>query len=82
MNKEKVFSLIRELLAPVALILLGAMLLFNPDSASALISKALGWFVIVSAGLVFNNKCLDLISFNDRTADRAAVQYFNAVVNK
>lgn len=49
MNKEKVFSLIRELLAPVALILLGAMLLFNPDSASALISKALGWFVIAFA---------------------------------
>ena len=39
MTKEKIFSLIRELFAPVALILLGALLLFNPDSASALISK-------------------------------------------
>ena len=49
MNKEKVFSLIRELFAPVALILLGALLLFNPDSASALISKLLGWGMIAFA---------------------------------
>ena len=49
MNKEKVFSLIRELFAPVALILLGALLLFNPDSASALISKLLGWIIVICA---------------------------------
>ena len=49
MNKEKVFSLIRELFAPVALILLGALLLFNPDSASALISKLLGWAIVLCA---------------------------------
>ncbi len=49
MNKEKIFSLIRELFAPVALILLGALLLFNPDSASALISKLLGYSLIAVA---------------------------------
>lgn len=46
MNKETVSALIRELFAPVALILLGALLLFNPDSASALIAKLLGWGLI------------------------------------
>lgn len=49
MNKEKVFSLIGLLWAPVALILLGTMLLFNPDSASVLISKLLGWVLIAIA---------------------------------
>ena len=49
MNKEKIFPLIRELFAPVALILLGALLLFNPDSASALISKLLGWIIVLCA---------------------------------
>ena len=42
MNKDKLFSYVRLLWAPVALIVLGAVLLFNPDSASALISKVLG----------------------------------------
>lgn len=49
MNKDKIFSLIRELFAPVALILLGALLLFNPDSASVLIAKLLGWGMIAFA---------------------------------
>ena len=49
MNKDKLFSYVRELFAPVALILLGGMLLFNPDSASALISKLLGWLLILTA---------------------------------
>ena len=49
MNKEKVFNMIRELFAPVALILLGALLLFDPDSASAFISKVLGWGLIACA---------------------------------
>ncbi len=52
MNKEKIFSLIRELFAPVALILLGALLLFNPDSASALISKLLG-YGLIAVGIGF-----------------------------
>lgn len=49
MKKENLFALVRELLAPAALIVLGAVLLFNPDSASALISKLLGWCVIAFA---------------------------------
>lgn len=49
MNKETVFSLIGRLWAPVALIVLGAVLLFNPDTASALISKVLGYALIAFA---------------------------------
>ena len=50
MNKEKIFSMIRLFLAPVLVILLGLVLIFNPDSASALISKILGW-IIIAAGI-------------------------------
>ena len=46
MNKEKLFNLIGRLWAPVALMVLGLVLLFNPDSASVLISKLLGWVLI------------------------------------
>lgn len=45
MKKEKLFSLVSLLWAPVALMVLGAVLLFNPDSASALVSKLLGWLL-------------------------------------
>ena len=47
MNKNKLFSYVRELWAPVALMVLGAVLLFNPDSASALISRVLGWLLVL-----------------------------------
>lgn len=49
MKKEDVFSLIRLFLAPILVILLGLVLIFNPDSASALISKAVGWIMIAFA---------------------------------
>lgn len=49
MKKDKLFSLIGLLWAPVALIILGAVLIFNPDSASALISRVLGWILIAFA---------------------------------
>lgn len=49
MNKEKVMYLIGRLWAPVALMVLGLVLLFNPDSASALISRLLGWLLIAIA---------------------------------
>lgn len=52
MNKEKVFDLIGRLWAPVALMVLGLVLLFNPDSASALISRLLGW-VLIAFGIGF-----------------------------
>lgn len=42
MKKEEILSLIRLLLAPVLVILLGLVLLVNPDSASILISRVLG----------------------------------------
>lgn len=49
MNKEKIFSLISRLWTPVALTVLGLMLLLNPDSASVLIAKLLGWVLIAFA---------------------------------
>lgn len=52
MNKDKVLNLIGILWAPVGLILLGLVLLFNPDSASALISRVLGW-VLIAFGIGF-----------------------------
>ena len=52
MNKEKLFNLIGRLWAPVALMVLGLVLLFNPDSASVLISKLLGW-VLIAFGIGF-----------------------------
>ena len=46
MKKEEILSLIRLIFAPVLVIALGLVLIFNPDSASALISKILGWILI------------------------------------
>lgn len=52
MKKQDVMSLINLLLTPVLLILLGLVLLFNPDSASALVSRLLGW-LMVAIGIGF-----------------------------
>ncbi len=52
MKKQDILSLINRFLAPVLLILLGLMLLFNPDSASALVAKLLGW-LMVAIGIGF-----------------------------
>ena len=49
MKKEDFFSLIRLILAPALVILLGLVLIWNPDSATALISKILGWILICIA---------------------------------
>lgn len=43
MKKEDIFDKVQLLLAPVLVILLGLVLAFCPDSASALIAKLLGW---------------------------------------
>lgn len=48
MNKEKIISMIKLLLAPVLVILLGLILIVNPDSASALIAKIIGWIIILT----------------------------------
>lgn len=50
MNKQDIFSLIRLFLAPVLVMVLGLILLVNPDSASALIAKLLGW-ILVAIGI-------------------------------
>ena len=49
MKKDDILSLLRLLIAPVLVILLGLVLIVNPDSASALISKVLGWVIIAVA---------------------------------
>lgn len=49
MKKNEIFAMIRLLLAPVLVILLGLLLLVNPDSASALISRLLGWLLAILA---------------------------------
>lgn len=49
MKKNDVLSLVRLLLAPVVVILLGLVLLVNPDTASVLISKLLGALLAVLA---------------------------------
>lgn len=42
MNKQNLFSAVQLFLAPVLVILLGLLLLINPDSAAVLISRLLG----------------------------------------
>lgn len=49
MKKEELFDRVQLLLAPVLVILLGLVLVFCPDSASALIAKLLGWMISMAA---------------------------------
>lgn len=54
MKKQDILSLVQLLLVPVLLILLGLILVMNPDTASALISKLIGYVLMacaVGAGL-------------------------------
>ena len=48
-KKQDVLSLIQLLLVPVLLILLGLILVVNPDSASALISRLIGYALTLAA---------------------------------
>lgn len=50
MKKREFFDLIYLLAAPAALILVGVVLIFAPDTASVLISRLLGW-VLTLAGI-------------------------------
>ena len=43
MKKQEIFDLMYQLAAPVALMLVGLVLIFAPDTASVLISRLLGW---------------------------------------
>lgn len=49
MKKYTPAQLIPLLASPVLTVLVGLILLFNPDSAAALMSKLLGWFLILAA---------------------------------
>ena len=51
MKKHEISALIARFATPVALLVLGLVLLFCPDTASALISKMVGWCLVI-AGIV------------------------------
>lgn len=51
MDKNKLFSLFRLVAVPVLLILLGLILIMNPDAASVVIARILGWGLIAGAVL-------------------------------
>ena len=51
MKKQDIFSLVQLFMAPVLVILLGVLLVINPDSASVLISSVLGW-VLSGIGVI------------------------------
>lgn len=52
MKKEQIRPLLELLLPPALLMVLGLVLLLNPDSASVLIAKVLGW-VLAAVGVGF-----------------------------
>lgn len=52
MKKGDKIPLISRLASPVLLVLLGAILVFNPDSASAMIARVLGW-ILTLVGIGF-----------------------------
>lgn len=52
MKKNKILSIVYQFASPVALMILGAVLLLFPDSASVLVAKVLGWGILI-AGIVF-----------------------------
>lgn len=47
MNKTEVQTLIKLLITPVILMILGLVLIFCPDSAAALLVRILGWILVV-----------------------------------
>lgn len=49
MKETDISRMIRLLAAPVAMVLLGLILLFSPDTASAFVGKALAWCAILAA---------------------------------
>ena len=49
MKKQDILSLLQLLLVPVLLVLLGLILLVNPDAASAMISRIIGYAFILAA---------------------------------
>lgn len=51
MKKQDILSLVQLLLVPVLLILLGLILVVNPDTASVLVSKLLGYALMLGAAI-------------------------------
>lgn len=49
MKKKDVQSMVRLMLTPVLMVILGIVLVVRPDSASALVGKVLGWVLLVVA---------------------------------
>lgn len=61
MKKQEILSLLKLFLAPALVIALGVILIIHPDTASALISKIIGWIIILIAvgtgvSAIFNAK--------------------------
>ena len=61
MKKHDLLHLLYQLTSPVALMLLGLILTFRPDTASALLSRLLGWGLVLAGictglGAVFGKK--------------------------
>ena len=56
MKNNKLFDLISMLLGPVLLMVLGIILIVDPDSASALVAKVIAWALILTGtGLALKN---------------------------
>lgn len=72
MQKDDIFSLIRLFLTPVLVIGLGLILIFNPDSASAFVSKMLGW-ILIAVGVI-----IGISVINHKTGQ--AAKGFGAVI--
>lgn len=47
MKKQEIQSLLSLIALPIGLMVVGIVLIFNPDSASALVSRLLGWGLIL-----------------------------------
>lgn len=52
MKKKKIMNMVSLLAVPALLILLSLVLIFDPDAASALISKVLGWVLVGVGGVL------------------------------
>lgn len=48
MKKQKISSLLSLMALPIGLMVLGVVLIFDPDSASALVSRLLGWGLVLA----------------------------------
>lgn len=56
MKKKNMQSMVRLMLTPVLMVILGIVLVVRPDSASALVGKVLGWvLLVVGIGLLMES---------------------------